>query len=90
VGSVQGVPRHQRLATVGGVCGRRCELGLGNTHVVSVESRFGREPMVFREGAVVPVRGMVVTMCHGARRCWHSDGLSMPCRSAWRGELGEA
>jgi hypothetical protein len=55
-----------------------------------VGCRFGRESTVFREGAVVLVRSVVVTVHHWAGRSGHRDGLSMPCRRAWRGELGEA
>jgi hypothetical protein len=55
-----------------------------------VASRFGRESTDFREGAVILVRSVVVTVCHGAGRCWRRDGLSMPCRHAWRDELDDA
>jgi hypothetical protein len=55
-----------------------------------VACRFGRESTVFREGAVVLVRSVVVTVRHWAGRSGRRDGLSMPCRLVWRGELEDA
>jgi hypothetical protein len=75
------------LGAVGGVWGRHCGPSAGVSVVLSVASRCGRESIIFREGAVVLVRSMVVTVCHGAGLCGRRDGLSMPCRRAWRGEL---
>jgi hypothetical protein len=74
---------------VGGVWGRCCGPSAGVPVTLLVASRLGREAFVFREGGVNLVRGGVGTVCHGAGRCWRRDGLSMPCRSAWRARPGE-
>jgi hypothetical protein len=88
--SVYGEPRWMRLGAVGGVWGRHCGLSAGVSVVLSVVSRFGHESSVFREGAVILVQSVVITVCHGAGRCWRRDGLSMPCWRARRGELDDA
>jgi hypothetical protein len=57
---------------------------------LSVACRFGRESTVFREGAVILARSVVVMVHHWAGRSGRRDGLSMPCRRVWIVDLDDA
>jgi hypothetical protein len=75
------------LAVVGGVWGRRRELGLGVWTAVSVAGRFGHEGGGFRVRAGETVCGAVSWVHHRARRGRRRVGGTLPCRCWCRAGL---
>jgi hypothetical protein len=75
---------------MGGCAGRHGELSPRNRQVVWVAGRVTRFWVGFRERARETVLGGEDAVHRMAGQGWHRDSLWVPCRCAWRGELGEA